>query len=251
MSELAWFESFFSEDYFEINADTLSVERTAQEVDGVVELLGLRPGARILDLACGHGRHAIPLAERGFQVTGYDLSQVFLDRAETESRAAGVEVRWLRGDMRELRFDGEFDAVINLFTAFGYFEDPEDDLKTLEGVRRALEPGGQFLLEALHRDALLARFQPRIADKTPNGTVVLHEYDWDLARNVIDDRVTLIEPDGTRKHYTTSVRTRSLHELLDLFGRAGLEPTVWHGGLDGSPLGLQSRRLALVSRRPV
>ena len=165
--------------------------------------------------------------------------------------AACVEVSWLRGDMRELRFDGGFDAVINLFTAFGYFEDPEDDLKTLEGVRRALEPGGQFLLETIHRDALVVRYQPRIADKTPNGTVVLHEYDWDLARNVIDDRVTLIEPDGTRRHYTTSVRPRSLHELLALLGRAGLEPTVWHGGLGGSPLGLQSRRLALISRRPV
>ena len=249
MSETAWFESFFGEDYFEIYADAFPVERTTIEVDSVVELLGLEPGARILDLACGHGRHAIPLAQKGFDVTGYDLSEVFLDRARADAQAAGVEIQWVRGDMRELPFDGQFDAVINLFTGFGYFEEPEDDLRTLQGIRRTLEPGGQFLLETLHRDGLFARFRPKIAEKTSTGIIVLHEYDWDLARNVIDDSVTLIHPDGTRKHYTSSVRMHSLHEFLTLLRRSGLEPTAWHGGLEGSPLGLHSRRLVLISRR--
>lgn len=251
MGERAWFESFFGEDYFEIYRDVLPDERTAAEVDGVVALLGLEPGARVLDLACGYGRHAIPLAERGYDLTGYDLSPVFLDRARRDAAARGVAVRWRRGDMRELPFDGEFAAVTNLFTAFGYFEDPEDDLRTLCGVRDALEPGGRFLLETLHRDALPARFREKIADKTPNGTIVLHEYDWDLARDVIDDHVTLVRPDGSRAEYTTSVRPRSLHGHLALLRAAGLEPEAWYGGLDGGPLRLDSRRLAIVSRRPV
>jgi SAM-dependent methyltransferase len=250
MSEPAWFERFFGEDYFEIYRDLLSAERTAAEVDGIVSLLDLDAGARILDLACGHGRHAIPLAERGFDVTGYDLSAVFLARAQADAEARGATLRWLRGDMRELPFDGEFDAVINVFTAFGYFDDPEDDLETLRGVHAALRPGGRFLLETLHRDGLPARFQPQTAERTSDGTIVLHERDWDLARDVIDEHVTLIRPDGTRSEYTSTLRVRSLHAFLALVQKAGLEPTAWYGGLDGSALRLGSRRLVLVSARP-
>jgi SAM-dependent methyltransferase len=249
MSGTAWFESFFGEDYLEIYQDALPAERTAAEVDGLVSLLGLGVGARILDLACGHGRHAISLAKRGFDVTGYDLSEVFLKRARADAQAQGATVRWVQGDMRELRFDGEFDAVINVFTAFGYFEDPEDDLRTLRGIRAALEPGGLFLLETLHRDGLPARFQPQSVEKTSNGAIVLHERAWDLARDVMDDHVTLVRPDGTHAEYTTAVRMLSLHQLLTLTQQAGLEPKAWYGGLDGSTLQLDSHRLVLVSAR--
>ena len=250
MSETAWFESFFGEDYLEIYRDVFPAERTAAEVDGVVSLLGLDAGARILDLACGHGRHSISLAKQGFDVTGYDLSEVFLERARADAEAQGATVQWIQGDMRELGFDREFDAVINVFTAFGYFEDPEDDLRTLLGIRAALEPGGRFLLETLHRDGLPARFQPQMVEKTSNGTIVLHERSWDLARDVMDDHVTLIRPDGTRAEYTTAVRMYSLHGLLALTRKAGLEPKAWYGGLDGSDLRLGSHRLVLVSERP-
>ena len=229
--------------------DVFPIERTAAEVDGIVSLLHLQAGARVLDLACGHGRHAIPLAKRGFDVTGYDLSTVFLERARADAGAQGATVRWLHGDMRELPFDGEFDAVINIFTAFGYFADPDDDATVLHGVRRALKPGGRFLLETLHRDGLTARFRPRIAEKTSNGTIVLHETAWDLARNVIDDQVTVIRPDGTRAHYSTAVRVRSLHELIALIAQTGLDVAAWYGGLDGSTLHLDSQRLALIAAR--
>ena len=87
MSETAWFQSFFGEDYLEIYRDAFPVERTAAEVDGIASLLGLGEGARVLDLACGHGRHSIALAERGFDVTGYDLSEVFLERAREDAEA--------------------------------------------------------------------------------------------------------------------------------------------------------------------
>ncbi len=249
MADTAWFESFFREDYFEIYRDAFPVERTLAEVDGIVSLLDLEAGARILDLACGHGRHAIALARRGFDVTGFDLSEVLLDRAKTDAQTQQATVRWVRGDMRELPFEDEFDAVINLFTAFGYFEDPQDDFETLRGIREALKLGGRFLLEAVHRDGLPARFQPQTVERTSNGTIVSRERAWDLARNLIAEDVTVIRPDGTRTEYTTSVRVRSLHELLALAREAGLEATACYGGLDGSALHLGSHRLVLVCAR--
>jgi SAM-dependent methyltransferase len=249
MRERDWFESFFGADYFEIYRDVFPPEATAAEVEGIVRLLELAAGARVLDLACGHGRHAIPFAARGFDVTGYDLSEVMLERASADAAARGVAVRWVRGDMRALPFDGEFDAVINIFTAFGYFADDEEDVETLRRVRRALAPGGRFLMEMLHRDGLPARFQPHLEYTTSNGAQVTRDYVWDLARDVIDDRVRLVRPDGTRAEYATSLRVRSLRELLALVRRAGLEPVAWYGGLDGSTLQPSSRRLVLVSAR--
>jgi SAM-dependent methyltransferase len=250
MPDPAWFESFFGPDYFEIYRDFFPAEKTAAEVDGVVALLGLSPGARVLDLACGQGRHAIPLAERGFTVTGYDLSEECLARARADAAARGAGVRWVRGDMRALSFDAEFDAVINVFTAFGYFADEEDDVETLRRVRRALVPGGRFLLETLHGDALPARFQPHIEYTTSNGTRVVRDYVWDLARDVIEDRAAVARPDGTRAEYASALRVRSLSGLLALVQEAGFEPVAWYGGLAGGPLQLDSRRLVLVSARP-
>jgi SAM-dependent methyltransferase len=164
MSEKPWFESFFGKDYLEIYEHVLPSARATADVEGIIALLDLTPGARILDVACGHGRHSILLSKLGYDVTGYDLSKVFLDRARADADAQGATVRWVPGDMRNLPFLSEFDVAINIFTAFGYFEDPEDDIKTLRGVHAALRPGGRFLLETVHRDALPARFQPGVRE---------------------------------------------------------------------------------------
>jgi SAM-dependent methyltransferase len=249
MREPEWFERFFGADYFEIYRDAFPAERTAADVEGIVSLLGLAPGARVLDLACGQGRHAVPLAARGFAVTGYDLSEACLARARADAVAQGASVRFLQGDMRELSFELEFDAVINVFTAFGYFADPEDDVETLRRVRRALVPGGRFLLETLHRDALPARFQPHLEYTTSGGGRVVRDYTWDLARDVMEDRVVLTRPDGTQVEYVTALRMRSLRELIALMREADLEPLAWYGGLAGGPLQLDSRRLVLLSAR--
>ncbi len=241
-----WFETFFGPDYFEIYRDFLTPERTASEVDGAIRLLGIAPGARVLDLACGHGRHAIPLAERGFLVTGYDLSETFLERARGEAKARGVYVRWRQGDMRELPFHAEFDAVINLFTSFGYFADEADDLAALRRVRAALVPSGRFLVETLHREGLEPRFQPHIEYTTSKGTQVQRDYNWDLAHDVMKDRVRLIRPDGTKAEYETAFRLRTRAAWVSLLERAGFEDIRVTGGLDGSELTPSSRRLALV-----
>lgn len=249
MQESPWYESFFGHDYLEMYEESLTAERTAAEVQGIVNLLGLSPGARLLDLACGHGRHAILLAKLGYEVTGYDLSEIFLRRAQADAEAQGVNVRWVRGDMRRLSFAAEFDAVINVFTAFGYFADPEEDRQVLRGICAALRPGGRFLLETMHRDGLISRFRRQDFEKTANGTFVLHERQWDPARDLLTDQITLIRPDGTRKNYTTAIRLYSLTELIALLKACGMEPESWYGGLNGSPLQLESRRLAIVSRR--
>jgi len=232
----------------------LPPERTLREVEGIVRLLeqfGVRPGAAMLDLACGHGRHAVPLAQRGYRVTGQDLSQVFLRRAEGDARTAGVSVRWLHGDMREIPFEAEFDAVINIFTAFGYFETEAEDLEVLRQVREALKPGGVFLLETMHRDALVRGYQPHGITRHEDGLVVLEERAFDQLSGRNRVRLTMIHPDGTRREHEHAARVYSATDLARLCVDAGLEVAAHHGGLDGSALTLNSRRLVLACRRPL
>ena len=253
-SQAPWYETFFGEDYLRIYAPLLPPERTAREVEGIVRLLeqlGVPAGGAMLDLACGHGRHAIALAQRGYRVTGQDLSRHFLRRAEEDAEAAGVEVRWLHGDMRVIPFDGELDAVINIFTAFGYFETEDEDLEVLRQVRKALRPGGVFLLETMHRDALIRGYQPSGITRHDDGLIVLEERAFDQLSGRNRVRVTLIHPGGERREHEYAVRVYSATELARLCASAGLEVVAHHGGLDGSALTVNSRRLVLACRRPV
>lgn len=251
MNEASWYRTFFDERYLRQYAPALTKELSERQVDHVIDRLALDPGARVLDLACGHGRHSIRLAKRGYVVTGLDLSEVFLERARADAGTAEVDVHWVRADMREIPFEDEFDAAINLFTAFGYLEDDGEERKALEAVRRALVPGGCFLLETIHRDNLVGRFQKRMFERyDEDDVVVLHENTLDLGRGRVDDRVTLIEQGEMREERFTSVRLFTVPEFRRLFDEAGLELEAFHGGLDGSDLTLESRRLVLIGRKP-
>src|SRR5262249_42598505 len=120
MSETPWYGQFFGEDYLRHFRSPL--ERTAQEVEQIAQRLALAPGSAVLDLCCGYGRHTIPLAQRGYRMTGQDLSEVLLQQARTDAEAQSVQVRWVHGDMRQVPFENEFDAIINIWTSFGYLE---------------------------------------------------------------------------------------------------------------------------------
>src|SRR5690606_38711568 len=112
-------------------------------------LLGLRPGERVLDLACGTGRIAVRLAERGARMTGLDRSALFLEHARRAAEQRGVAVDWVEGDVRELDDVERFDAVVHWFTSFGYFDDARNR-DVLCRIRRSLRPGGRLLLETMN-----------------------------------------------------------------------------------------------------
>lgn len=107
-------------------------------------LLDFPPGTRVLDLCCGPGLFVVPLAERGYEVTGVDLSPSLLESARSACDTAGAEVRLERADMLTYRQPGAFDVVLNVFTSFGYFDEAEDNLQVLRNAHESLAPGGQL-----------------------------------------------------------------------------------------------------------
>jgi SAM-dependent methyltransferase len=251
-----WYEELFeSGDYVRFwlggkETPRVPPERTEREVEFLLEALQPSEGAEILDLCCGHGRHSIALARRGFRVTGLDLSKLHLEMAREAAAANDVEVDWIRADMREVpeALFGRFDAVINMFTAFAYFETEEEDQRVLDGVGRALKPGGAFFLDFINREAVMRNF--RASDwEVMDETLLLHARRFDFAAGRTTDELTVVEPNGSRRSMHTSVRFYTLRELIRMLQRAGLEfERVW-GGWDGGDLTLDSRRCLVLARR--
>jgi ubiquinone/menaquinone biosynthesis C-methylase UbiE len=131
-----WAKSFFRAPVFTPGAPE-ALAAAPMEAAAVWRALGLKPGSRVLDVACGTGRHSVLLARRGAFVVGVDKTAAYLDEARKNARGLS-NCLFARGDMRRLPFDGEFDAAINLWTSFGYFDKPSDDLKALKAVERSL-----------------------------------------------------------------------------------------------------------------
>jgi SAM-dependent methyltransferase len=250
LDERPWYSGFFDDDYLRVFEPLLPAERTAGEVNGIVGQLGLAPGARLLDLCCGQGRHAVPLAQLGYVVAGVDLSRALLARAAAAADGAAQAVGLVAADMRRLPFaDGSFDAVLNLFHAFGYLEDEAQDELVLAEVARVLAPGGRFLQELANREALVRGWHDSEVARLDDGLVVLQERALDLRASRDLVRYTLLHPDGRRATREASIRLYTLTELEAMLGRAGLELLAVSGDLDGGPLELDSSFVVTLSGR--
>jgi len=222
----AWWEDgggFFGHGYMEgdnsytgyLSEPMTLTERTRQEVDGIVELLELQADQRLLDCPCGYGRHSLEIARRGIQVVGVDINREELHRAQ---RAAGTvaNVRFMKEDMRFLKFSEGFDAVINMFYSFGFFETDEENFQVLRNFFSALKPGGKLLL---HTDVNLSRvidgtykFAERRQLHSGRTLQICDSYDPESKR--INGEWTLIDDNGMVEALTPySVRVFSLRNL--------------------------------------
>lgn len=240
-----WYEKSFGSDYMVVyrHRDRENAER---EVRNMAGWLALPPGAEVLDVGCGMGRHALSLADLGYRVTGLDLSETLL--AEARAKDEGGRVEWVRGDMRRLPFaDGRFDVTVNLFTSFGYFTDERDNCAVLRELRRVLRPAGQFLIDYLN---------PVFVERNlvPHSERVDPETGWTIEeRRRIEDgfvikTITIRTEDGER-HYEERVRLLGRDWFERALAEAGLELRKIYGGYDGQPYEqATSPRLILIGR---
>ncbi|MFH1726586.1 MAG: class I SAM-dependent methyltransferase [Elusimicrobiota bacterium] len=245
----SWWERHFDED----SLRGYGLEKDAEsQVRGIPRLIRLSPPAAILDLCCGAGRHAVRLAERGFRVTGLDQSAPLLGQAAEAARAAGVSLDLRRGDMRRLRFRARFDAVLNLFTSFGYFPTEAEDLAVLRGIWRSLKPGGTLLVDVLNKEWLMRHFTPVFWQRKPEGRVLRahNRLSFDLKTGRLSNRRTLYIRGGGLKRTFLRFRVYTLHELLRLLAAAGFSSPRTYGGFDGRPYGMDTKRMVVRARRP-
>ena len=224
--------------------------RSDADVEVIARLAGpdrLRPGAAVLDLGCGHGRIANRLAGHGVDVTGLDVSTVFLDHARADAAARGVDVRYLEGDMRALPWTADFDVVVNWATAFGYFDD-DTNRGVLAQVHRALRPGGLLVMDLNNAMSRLRAYVPsRVTAHRPDGDLLADRDHLDpLTNRLVVDRTVV--RDGRARAVRFVVRLFGFPELRDWLLAAGFTGVAGHGE-DGRPLSAEHERLVVTAVR--
>ena len=224
------------------------IDNAPAEVEQTLKLLKIKPGAAILDLCCGPGRHSVELARRGFAVTGVDRTRAFLARARQSAAKAKVDIEFVLADMRRFRRPRSFDAVINMFTAFGYFRRQADDLRVLKNVYASLKPGGVFLIELIGKERIAKIFTPRTWHREPDGTIILEERWLEDDFGWIENRWTMIRKGRMRTHHVAH-RLFSAVELRTLLKQVGFATVKVWGGLDGANYDQDAQRLVLVARK--
>lgn len=218
-----------------------------EEVDRVIALLNLKPGAHVLDLCCGIGRHSLELARRGFVVTGVDRTEYYLDIARKATQKTGVSIELVQEDMRVFERPDSFDAAINLFTSFGYFEDPEDDRRVVANVYRSLKPGGSFLIDVMGKEVLASVFRERDW-REEDGNIILEERKVSDNWGRIENRWILFK-DGKRYENRLSLRLYSATELKALMKSCGFSAVSVYGDFTGTPYDHNARRLVAVAHK--
>jgi SAM-dependent methyltransferase len=228
-----WWAGFFDEAYVDTWAADGVFDATEEQVDQLRALLDLPAGTRILDVPCGFGRFAGPLQAAGHEVVAVDGSAAQL--AMAERRHPGPDYR--RGDMRTPP-DGPFDAVLNLFSSFGYFDDPADDVRCLRAWHDVLCPGGVLVIETMHRD-VLAHLWGREHD--PGARNELLTTDW-----VTGQHTSSVELDGQRRVFR--MRLYTVTELVRLCRQVGFVDVDVFGGLDRAPFDPTTRLVVRAQR---
>lgn len=249
MTEASGVPAWHEDDQFWVEAagplfDERAWREAADQARDLTELLELDPPARILDLGCGPGRFALPLARLGFRVTGVDRTRAFLEQAERRAAEEGLEVELVEADMREFSRPGGFDAAISMLTSFGYFEDPAEDLRVVANVYASLEDGGSCLVDTYGKEVIARIFQPRDWKETDDAV-------WLYERRVTDgwswmENRWMRIADGERREYRVGHRLFSGAELQRVLSEGGFSRTRSYGDLGGGDYDHEAARLVVV-----
>ena len=270
-----WYVQFFKGDYLRIYGHTLQQDRTELETQFAIHALDIQPHHRILDLCCGQGRHTIALAKTGLDVTGIDLSEEMLSIARSAAEKEGVVrtdesplpsgegqgegpdakggITLRQADMRHLPNDLEnhFDAVINMFSSFGYLESEDDDQQVLHQISNALKLGGRLLMDLLNREWVIINNEEYDWHQHEDGRIVLEHRQLDLQTSTNHITYTEILPNGTQREMSDlHMRLYTLTELTKMLSDAGLTLQKVYGGFQTEPYTVNTRRMIVIASKP-
>lgn len=237
---------FDPNNYLYFYSERLTEERTSKEVDFLLKILPLDISKRILDLACGHGRHANQLAKLGNSVVGLDNNEAFLDIARCNAKENGINIEYACKDMRQISYYEEFDIILLLFTVFGYFND-EENKNVLKNISAALKFGGLLCLDLTNRDTFLKDF-PSYSVVEKEGNLMIDRFSFDISTGrMLNKRIYLRDSKRTDAPY--SIRLYNFTEIRHLLDTVGLSIEAVYGEWDASPLMSTSRRMIIVARK--
>lgn len=233
--------------------DMTWVENTPNEVEFIVKTLGLKGNERILDLACGYGRHSLELARRGFEVVGVDITQVYVDDANSEAKKQSLNAKFYRSDIRDVKFNNEFDVVLSLADgAIGYLENDEENLKSFDSIARALKSGGKHFMDIANAEHAMAFFPKRWWEYGENG-IALAEFEWDSETHTMlyGGADILYGTTLTKGEEFTGDPTRlyTLDEIKEIFAARGMKVIEAFSNYNGKPITVKEYQMMVYSQK--
>lgn len=229
------------------------VEDTKRQADFLIEKLGLKGGERILDLACGFGRHSLELARRGFDVTGIDITSDYIRYAAEQAEKEHLPARFICSDVRNADLENEFDAVLNMADgAIGYLENDEENLKIFKVVSKALKHGGKHFMDIMNGSYAETHFPCKLWDEGEK-CLTLSNFEWDsktktLLYGQLDYRYgdPLPKPEMTEGN---PIRLYSLSEIKDIFSSLGMKVSESYADFSGKPSSDNDIQLMVCSEK--
>lgn len=243
-----WFENetFWSDMYpYMFNLDRLEDE--GLQIEQVIKLTGKRDGA-VLDLCCGPGRHAVVFAKKGFKVTGVDRTPFLLEKAMKRAEEHEVEIEFVHEDMRSFIRKEAFDLIVNMYTSFGYFDSPGEDLQVLQNMHENLKPEGKMIMDVVGKETLARIYQPTHSEYFPDGALLVQRNEIIDSWMRVKSEWILVKDNKSISH-TFYLNIYSARELHDLFLQAGFSKVQIYGALNGEKYGLKASRLIIVASR--
>jgi SAM-dependent methyltransferase len=222
MERKEWYADWFDSRYYHVLYRDRDLQEARTLIDNLVDRLGLQPGCRVLDLACGKGRHSVYLAQKGFYVTGVDLSEKSIGYA---NQFASERLEFFIHDMRRPLRVNYFDVVLNLFTSFGYFEKDADNDKAIASAAKALKPGGTLVIDFMNSAKVIRTL-------VKEETKTIEDINFRIRRYVENGFIVkeiMFEACGTGNVFHERVKALTLSDFSRYFDHVGLKVINLYG----------------------
>lgn len=224
-----------------------SFHQAEEQAVDIIQITGVDSGA-VLDLCCGPGRHSVPLSKKGFRVTGVDLQPMLMEKARVYSAKENVTVEYVEENMLTFKRLHSFDLVISMFSSFGYFSDPDDDIRVINNVYDSLKPGGKLLMDVRGKEIHAMENITSLSQEMPNGDLIFHRSkvneDWTRS-----DSEWIYVSGEKAYRFEMSVNLYSGSELRALLQKAGFPIVKVYGDLKGGAYDHNAKRLVVVAEK--
>ena len=241
-----WFKDWFNtEEYLQVYSHR-DLEDAKKLVDLIVKNVSVEKNAKVLDFACGAGRHSILFAQKGLDVTGVDLSENLLKLAKQSARENGLDINFINSDVRHFAINTKFDLIVSLFTSFGYFESDKENFDFFHKVFHYLNKSGYFVIDYLNKNYVEKNLKPETLLETDEGLVI-------QKRKIENDRVVKeisIDKNGSSKKYFESVKMYDDFIMKDELVKTGFTIKHVFGDFSGNDFEKEnSKRLIIIAQK--